>query len=259
MFVVEGIFKPTVTYDIEKVQEVIDLLLGALRMNGQILGREYPVVSVGEGYQTFLFVPEENSLVKCIANTYVLKWLDKMDELGVEYSWRVLGSELYSNHICKCVKPKSYILYTTYVSLESPIQCGDCFGSIPLYRLPVTKDGEYVDVLTWESDYKACDTLQMNCSTGERFGLAQLSKYDSSLTERGRDICNRITIATGIPTYYYLPKSSGKGLKAEQARKCPSCNGEWLLREPLHGLFDFRCKKCRLLSNVAWSVRPSPE
>jgi predicted nucleic acid-binding Zn ribbon protein len=255
MFVVEGIFNPAVSLEPEQVQEVIDLLLGALRMNGQILGREYPIVSVGEGYQTFLFVPEENSLNKYIANTYVLKWLNKMDELGIEYTWRMLGPESCSDHICKCEKPKSYILYTTYVSLESPIRCGECFGSIPLYRLPATRDDEYVDIITWQSDYKACDTLQMNCSTGERFGLSQLSKHDSSLTKRGREICNRITIATGIPTYYYLLKSNGKGLKTEQARKCPSCNGEWLLQPPLHGLFNFQCATCRLLSNIAWSVQ----
>ena len=161
------------------------------------------------------------------------------------YLWNLLIKEEW----------KSYILYTTYVSLESPIRCGDCFGGIPLYRLPATRDDEYGDIITWESDYKACDTLQMNCSTGERFGLSQLSKHDSSLAIRGREICNRITVTTGIPTYYYLLKSSGKGLKAEQARKCPSCKGEWLLQEPLHGLFNFQCDGCRLLSNIAWSVR----
>lgn len=42
MFVVEGVFKYTLSHDTEQVLETIDLLLGALRMNGQILGREYP-------------------------------------------------------------------------------------------------------------------------------------------------------------------------------------------------------------------------
>ena len=27
------------------------------------------------------------------------------------------------------------------------------------------------------------------------------------------------------------------------------------LNKPLHGKFDFRCDKCHLLSNIAWSVR----
>lgn len=90
---------------------------------------------------------------------------------------------------------------------------------------------------------------------GGRFGIFQLSKHESSLSKRGRDICDRLTFTTGIPTYYYLLKLSGRGLKAEQNRKCPSCNGEWLLEEVLHGVFDFKCDNCRLLSNIAWSVR----
>ncbi len=255
MLVVEGVFKHTLSHNVEQVQEVIELLLGALRMNGQILGREFSVAISGDGYRAFLLIPEENSLNKSRANIYVLKWLGKLDDLGVEYSWEIIGTEPHSNHVCKCIKPKFYILYTTYVSLEAPIQCGDCFGSIPLYQLPATSSGEYVDILTWESDYKACDTLQMNCGTGERFGVVQLSRHDSSLSKRGIDICNRLAVATDIPTYYYLLKSSSRGMKTERTRKCPSCNGEWSLQEPLHGLFDFQCDHCRLLSNIAWSVR----
>jgi predicted nucleic acid-binding Zn ribbon protein len=147
-----------------------------------------------------------------------------------------------------------FILYTNYLSLESPIRCGDCFGIFPLYRIPATKDDEYTDILTWESDYKACDTLQMNCSTGERFGISQLSRCDSSLSKRGIDICICIAVSTGIPAYYYLLKESGRNKRAELNRKCPSCGGEWLLHDSLHKLFDFKCDKCKLLSNIGWSV-----
>ena len=255
MFVVEGAFKYTLSHDTEQALETIDLLLGALRMNGQILGREYPVTIDGEKIRTFLLIPEENSLDESRANDYVLKWLAKLENLGVEPSWGILGVEPYSAPVCKCLRPKFYILYTTYVSLESPIRCGDCWGVVPLYRLPTTSGGEYVDIISWQSDYQACDTLQMNCSTGERFGTFQLSKYGSSLSKRGIDICSRITELTRIATYYYLMQSTGRGRKAEQTRKCPSCGGEWYLTEPLYGLFDFRCDQCRLLSNIAWSVR----
>lgn len=255
MFVAEGIFRYDVGRDIEKVQEVIEHLLGALRMNGQILGREYPVVLDEAGCRVFLSISEEDSLDKQRANIYVLKWIKKLADLDVLYSWQVLGVEPYSTQVCTCAKPNFYILYTTYISLESPIRCGDCFGSIPLYRLPATANDAYSDILAWESDYKACDTLQMNCSTGERFGILQLSTHQSSLTKRGREICNRISVASDIPTYYYLLKSSGRSMKAEQKRKCPACNGDWLLQEPMYGLFDFRCSRCRLLSNIAWSVR----
>jgi predicted nucleic acid-binding Zn ribbon protein len=42
MFVVKGIFNPTVSLEPEQVQEVTDLLLDALSMDGQIPGREFP-------------------------------------------------------------------------------------------------------------------------------------------------------------------------------------------------------------------------
>ena len=255
MFVVEIVFKHKHSYDIEQVQDVIQHLLGILRMNGQILGREYPVAIDQENYRTYLLIPEENSLDESRTNTYGLKSLNKLNELDIEYSWKIIGTEPYSESVCQCTNSKFYILYTTYLSLEAPIRCGDCFGIIPLYRLPAPSSGEYTEIITWESDYKACDTLQMNCSTGERFGILQLSKYESSLTKRGIDICKRITVSTGVPTYYYLLKSTGKGIKAEQTRRCPSCGSEWLLQEPLHGLFDFRCDQCKILSNIAWSVR----
>lgn len=255
MYVVEIVFKNKQSTNTDHVIEVIQLLLGALRMNGQILGREFALAIDRENYRSYLLVPEEDSLDSGKANEYVLKWLNKLEELNVDFSWKLVGHEPDSNSVCACANSSHYILYTTYLTLETPIRCGDCFGNIPLYRLPATSGGEYADIISWESDYKACDTLQMNCNTGERFGVLQLSGHKSTLSKQGMDICNRITLSTGKPVYYYLLKPTGKGMKAELSRKCPSCGGEWLLQEPLHGLFDFRCDHCKLLSNITWSVR----
>ncbi len=55
--------------------------------------------------------------------------------------------------------------------------------------------------------------------------------------------------------YYYLYKYNGKSRTIEESRKCPNCKGGWFLNEPLHGIFDFKCDKCHLVSNVAWDVR----
>jgi predicted nucleic acid-binding Zn ribbon protein len=143
----------------------------------------------------------------------------------------------------------------TYILLESPVRCGDCFGTIPLYKLPKACNNEYCEILSWESDYKACDTLQMNCSTGERFAIIQMSKYDSILTKRGLDICNRVKDLTGKPMYYYLYRQLGLGKKAELKSKCPSCYNDWLLKEQLYGFVDFRCDNCNLMSNIAWDNR----
>lgn len=255
MYVAEVVFEQKQMNDTENVMAIIDRLLGALRMNGQIMGREFSIARDAEKYSTYLLIPEQNSLDKSRANVYVAELYNKLDELEIDYSWKIVGDEPYSKSVCKCGNSNFYILYTTYISLESPIRCGDCFGVVPLYQVPAASSGEYADIRTWESDYKACDTLQMNCSTGEHFGILQLSRYESGLSKRGIDICNRISASTGTPTYYYLLKATGQGKKAEENRKCPSCGAEWLLHESLHEVFDFRCDHCRLLSNIAWSVR----
>nr|WP_092072129.1 Zn-ribbon-containing protein [Dendrosporobacter quercicolus]NSL48661.1 Zn-ribbon-containing protein [Dendrosporobacter quercicolus DSM 1736]SDM37065.1 Predicted nucleic acid-binding protein, contains Zn-ribbon domain [Dendrosporobacter quercicolus] len=239
----------------DQIPAALEFLLGALRMNGQILGREYPIANRANEYRSYVLIPELVALNAERANSYVLDAIKQLKKLGIEYSWEIIGSEPECIPQCSCTQQTSFILYTTYLALEAPLRCGDCFGIVPLYRIPATKNDEYSDILSWESDYKACDTLQMNCSTGEKFGIAQLSKHDSSLSQRGIAICKQITAATGIPTYYYLLRVSGRSKRSELKIKCPSCNDEWLLREPLHRLFDFQCDNCRLLSNIAWSIR----
>ena len=58
-----------------------------------------------------------------------------------------------------------------------------------------------------------------------------------------------------VPVHYYLSKHFGRSDQAERKRMCPSCGKAWLRKEPLHRIFDFQCRRCRLLSNVAFDVR----
>ena len=139
--------------------------------------------------------------------------------------------------------------------MESPLKCADCFGIEPLYKIPKTADEEYHNIISWQSNYQSCDSLQMNCTVGEKFGTSQLSKYNSQLTQQGLKVCQSIEKVTGKKVYYYLYKYTAKSHKTELARKCPNCKGDWHLPEPLHNKFDFKCDKCNLLSNIAWDVR----
>jgi predicted nucleic acid-binding Zn ribbon protein len=94
----------------------------------------------------------------------------------------------------------------------------------------------------------------MGCATLERAALRELSRHDSSLSRRGRAITEKITHATTIPTYTYLYRGSGLSRAQELRRRCPSCGDAWALAEPWRR-FDFRCDRCRLVSNIAWNVR----
>jgi predicted nucleic acid-binding Zn ribbon protein len=255
MYLAEISFSLKQKFNREVVEDAIYSLLSSLRMNGQILGEEISIASKNQGYVAYQKLPLSNAMDIRNANKYVMKGFEKLKENGVSLSLSIIGEKVESDLICECKHRNSLLLFTNYLSIESPLRCGDCFGIIPLYQIPRTYDDEYYNIISWQSAYKACDGLQMGCAAGEQFGTREISRLDSSLSRRGIEICNQITDLTGMPTYYYLYLYNDQKLAVEEKRKCPSCGGEWLLKEPLHDLFDFKCDQCRLLSNISWSVR----
>lgn len=243
--------------DWEKITDSINGLLGALRMNVQILGNQFPTAQTKSGLEFYANTPDKDSLSKKYNNKYVNKYLAQISDYKIKKPQiTVLGKEIDSASLCDCKKLNDFVLFTTYVSLESPLRCFKCFGVVPLYKIPKTYDGdEYYNVISWQSDYQSCDSLQMNCTVGERFAINQLSKYDSPLNKQGLSVCESIEKVTGGRVFYYLYKGTARSHKAELLRKCPNCGGDWLLEEPFHRLFDFKCEKCKLLSNIAFGVR----
>ncbi len=238
----------------EAVSDALDVLLSALRMNGQVCGREFPIGVAATGYVATMLIPERTALDAANHNSYVRKGLEKLQGAGLAELVCEIAEDLDGAGACECACPPSYILYTYCVSLEPPLRCGGCFRPVPLYRIPPTYDEEYYDIIQWQSYYQACDTLQMNCTPMERAAIRQLSRLDSGLTKEGLEICRRIHTATQTPTYYHLHRERGRGIRQEKKRLCPSCQGEWLLPAGLHH-FDFKCDRCHLLSNIARDVR----
>jgi len=228
-------------------------LLACWHKNGQVLG-EWGIVKQQNAFLVFVSLPAKNSLADKFANKYVRERVKELKGCGSPPEIRVLGPEPESPSACRCKSWTSLVLFTTYLNRESPLRCGGCFNPVPLYRIPHIQDEEYLDVLQWEADYKACDTLQMHTATGERFGERQMFRHDSSLSQRGRQLCASISRVTSCPTYYYLSKNRCRSSQEENMRRCPGCGGSWKLRVRRH-LFDFRCDRCLLLSNIAWALR----
>lgn len=235
----------------------IQWLLGTYRMGGHILGREFPVAQQSEQFVVFTLIPAEDAFDTATLNKYIQERLQKLSSVGLSQPiYDILGKDPSESSACVCKESPALILFTTYLTLQSPLKCAACFSPIPLYRIPRFPSEDFHDIMSWQSDYQSCDSLQMNCSTGERFAIRQLSSYDSSLSQRGLKICNVIEELTGKAVYYYLYRGTGKSHKLELNRKCPHCDGEWLSKEPWHKVFDFRCDKCGLLSNIEWSFKP---
>jgi predicted nucleic acid-binding Zn ribbon protein len=254
MYVVELQFECFDDTTVSAVEKGINGLMEALRYNGQVLGREFPVV-MGDGIFTVRAVcPEEESLHPSHHSEYVKFCLKRLSEACLlTPKVRLVGRDLNSEQAAEEERPAWQVLYTTYVHTCSPLRSGETLLPIPLYRNPPTLNGDHKAVIKWQTEWQACDELQMaGACQAEHAALREMTTVDSDLFRRGWDIRGRIEYLTGIPTYYYLYRVGGKSLAEEKQRTCPGCGGEWALDEPIHDIFHFKCDQCRIVSNLSW-------
>lgn len=245
--------------DEQLLEKVVDLshgFLAVLRMNGQVCGSEWATYAQKGLCVANALAPEQESLDPRFHGEYVKKKIREAEALGISITSASVARDCDSAEICSCSNPSAYVLFTTFLSLESPVRCLDCFLPVPLYRLPVMPSGEYYEVICWQSDYQSCDRLQMNCTVLERATTRQLSDPRSSLSKAGRESCSILAGLAGKPFYYYLYRGYGRSVGSEKKRCCPSCGQPWYLETRLHSLFHYKCDQCGLLSNFAWNLSP---
>jgi predicted nucleic acid-binding Zn ribbon protein len=238
----------------EEMSDIAHSYLGALRMNGQIQGREWSIYAVDNQCAATVLTPESDSLARAFNGQYVNKALTNAATRGAVVTTELLSKDIESAPTCACKNSSAYLLYTTYLLLESPVRCLDCFGTVPLYTFSVMPSGEFYEIICWQSNYQACDVLQMNCTVLEKSTTRQLSDVQSQLSISGRQHCETLSSLVGKPFYYYLYRANARSLTAEKKRQCPSCGQPWYLEERLHSIFRFKCDRCRLVSNLAWNI-----
>ncbi len=240
-------------FDKVKLYDEFDALMGNLWKTGQILGNyETPFITDNElvAYQTTL---EKTSLSKKYFDEFTRKrWSDIEKLCNSRLRTEVVGQAIPEYvGVCNCQKPSFYILFTHAFNASGFLDCGNCKGVVPIYKLPQLSNDDRFEMLAWESNYKACDNLQLGGTVGEKWATKQMSDPHSTLSKQGIGICKKIRAATGIPTYYYLYNYRHISPQKDKARLCPSCNRNWLLKERLHDLYDFKCDKCQLLSTLS--------
>jgi predicted nucleic acid-binding Zn ribbon protein len=207
----------------------------------------------------FVYTMEENSLDPTFHNQYVKSGILNLEKAAHgKLAIALVGksSTIYAGP-CKCSSRSHFLLLTHFLTLSSPLFCGGCDRSVPLYKIPLY-DGEnssYYKILSWQSNYQACDQLQINCEVGERWGMRQMQDVHSELSRQGLEICKRIEALTGTPTYYFLFNYRNISLIQDRKRPCPSCGGQWQLEEALHGEYHFKCENCRLISSETCNSR----
>lgn len=238
-------------------QQSIMAVLDSLRYNGQILGRELPCYFHEGEFICQVVCPEQQSLdseFNSVQVNHALKQLSQANLLRPKIKY--LGEELFSDSSEPDVaNVTAQVLYTSFIHSCSPLRSLDNFMPIPLYRIPPVANGDQRQLIKWQEDWSACDQLQMNGSILENETVIQLGEPHTRLFQRGWDLVRRIGYLTKKPTSLYLYRVGGHSLEQEQQRKCPVCGGDWALESPLHGLFDFRCDHCLLVSNLSWDYK----
>ena len=251
MYVCQLSFECVADVELNVAQTAICQLLEAYRYNGQIIGREFPIVLNGHCFEVILVCPEQDSLAAKNNNDQVNIELQRLNRSGLSLpSLELMGLECQSDFTDVCTDTVPLIIYSTFVQSCSPVRCFEHFSPVPLYKLP---ESVRKPLIKWQESQAACDQLQMNALDEMEAGsVAQLSELDSTLSKQGMRLAREIQDATAKPVYYYLYRVGGSSLEAESNRVCPGCGGGWRLEQPLHNLFDFKCDPCGLVSNLSW-------
>ena len=254
MYVAELTFECFDNTTFDAVERAINGFMDALRFNGQVLGREFPII-IGDGtFAVRTVCPLQDSLHPRYHSDFVNLCLRRLnDAMVLAPKVKILGRDLNSEQSSDHAEHDWQILYTTYVHTCSPLRSGETFEPIPLHLLPPTLNGDHKSIIKWQTEWQACDELQMAGGCKAEFAaLNELTNAESDLFRRGWDLRGRIEYLTKIPTYYYQYRVGGESLEAEQVRKCPKCGGDWHQETPVLDMFHFKCDTCRIVSNISW-------
>ena len=246
--------------DRTKLIDNMEWFISATRKNGQSQGKFNPIYLRENQLVWLTYTLEKSSLSRKHDNVYVKQLRAELEKMcQAKFQAKTLGTDTsQTKRICRCRNPSSYVLWTNCYSLLSPLDCGDCGGNVPLYRVPKPPEPgeqEYYSISCWNTCYQACDDLQLLCGFGERWGTRQMQNHDSGLSKQGREICRDMEKMVGVPVYYYLFNYRCLTEEQDKQRKCPECGSDWLLEKSWHRMFDFRCESCRLVSSFTCNSR----
>jgi len=157
-----------------------------------------------------------------------------------------MGDDPLHGH-CKCKSPSHLVMNPCPEWEGTPIQCGDCMKSIPLYRLArYGGEMEFDDVLRWRRLYRS---YLNQCLIGideidGRESYQMLHECVSTLSLAGRALAGQVEQATGVPVYYPIY------YKFERVPDiCPQCGEKWRNSYPDGVKFSHACLACRIVSS----------
>lgn len=234
-------------------EDLIEEYIGSLFCNGQLCG-EYIIAWTNQ----ILNVHATITHPKAYESRFHSDWgkeklVNIIKHFGEEPTWVMLDDDL-PTRATGYKNLSSLYLFTSAFDWVPSVHRGDNGKSISTVSLPVSSKVRE-DIYRWERSYRHYDYIWIGCGRLEIPVYKQLANPQSELSIEGRDLCNEIESATGIPTYYYLMRYWGRR-QGEEDRLCPSCGSAWYVKgETIETErfwnFHFRCDACRLISHLA--------
>lgn len=227
----------------DAVKQAFKAYTVTLELNGQILRRHKSYTLVGNEYQLRVVTPEKTSFDIENENVNVRHAREAFENLyGEPIKWVYVGENKNVSDSCSCDHSDYYILKGNMKDTVSPVLCGNCGKSVPLYRLPRNyQREEYYDILEWQRAYNDLHDL-FKQGLDERYAYEMLNKANSSLNVEGRRIAKSLNEKTGVRVYYHMFKYYGKN-----KNECPICGEEWKNDDAEYNV-AYICHRCKLVS-----------
>lgn len=226
--------------------ECADELIASLARNGSIIGDGASFWSSPDTY-TWIGYSLHSEI---LATTSLTQWsencLAQLRELACVVRTKQLEGK--SDDIEDTDTRPQYLVLTANRS-NSVVTDSDGF---PFDLFSITLDASQRQELSdWNDICNALYTLWLTHPGMEDQAYEYLADYKSEINSTGIAMRSVIEQISGIPTYYFLLRSS-VSTKNEFWRNCPQCGKNWcsLSKEsPDCWNFEFRCDACRLVSS----------
>lgn len=258
MLVAELEFKIIADTSFAEAERGIRYYLEKLIFQGQILGREFPTYQAQDSFFSRVVLPQADALEKKSHSTAGLDALERLQQVGLSYpKLAILGDDLMSNHTDPCPSHSALILFCSFSATNSVLYCAEHFAPVPLYKVGRNSGEDFESLVRWQLQYQALDEIQMQESRVLLKSAEQsLQGFYSGLNQQGYKQARALSNELQKPVYYYMYSGSSPDCSLDAGKKCPCCGSDWKLTESWHGLFDFRCEPCQLVSNIAFDCQP---
>lgn len=235
---------------VESLRELVDHYCACLWSNGQI-AESYLVIASREAVHARVELIGLGALAAEHHTEYANKALGKI-RLATRspVRWKVPPTSPVWGVVSKWQGSSAFFISPVLMDDgNTPVRQSGSRRVVPTYLLPGDRD-EIERFVRWARLGQDLWRMWVCSDALEYQAYRQIADVRGSYIRDGRRHAARIEASTGVPTYLEVFRYYNLG-KREPKRPCPGCGAQWRQSEAErdHLLFDFRCDRCRLVSD----------